>query len=38
MKILDICAKKRTMNGGLMKITEVINQYNKYSKDKIDKF
>jgi len=29
MKILDICAKKRALNGGLMKMSDIIVTYNK---------
>ena len=29
MKILDICAKKRGANGGLMKISDLINDYKR---------
>ena len=37
MKILDICAKKRHQNGGLVKIKNVIEEYNRLYKDSISK-
>jgi len=37
MKILDICAKKRHLNGGIMRIGNVIEEYNRTSKDNIGK-
>lgn len=33
MKILDICAKRRALNGGLMKIHDITVIYNKLYKD-----
>lgn len=35
MKILDICSKKRTLTGGLMKISDIISLNNKQSLEKI---
>lgn len=32
MKILDICAKKRHINGGIMRISNVIDEYNRTSR------
>ena len=29
MVILDICAKKRHLNGGIMRINEIIKDYEK---------
>lgn len=37
MKILDICAKKRHLNGGIMRINNVIEDYNRASRDSIGK-
>lgn len=38
MKILDICAKKRHLNGGIMRINNVIEDYNRASRDSIGKY
>lgn len=35
MKILDICSKRRSLTGGLMKITDIISINNKTSEQKI---
>ena len=35
MKILDICSKRRSLTGGLMKITDIISVNNKTSEQKI---
>lgn len=35
MKILDICAKRRHLNGGIMRINNVIEEYNRAYKDNI---
>ena len=38
MNILDICAKSRSINGGLMKISDIVAFYNKKSQNQISKF
>lgn len=37
MKILDICSKKRSLTGGLMKISDIIAINNRTNKQKITK-
>ena len=37
MKILDICAKKRHQNGGLMRINNIIEEYRRLFNDAISK-
>jgi hypothetical protein len=37
MKILDICAKRRHLNGGIMRINNIIEEYNKGNKDDINR-
>lgn len=37
MKILDITARKRNENGGMMKIVDIITEFEKRYKTKISK-
>ena len=38
MKVLDICARNRHQNGGLMKIDEILQVYRKKDKTDISRY
>eukprot|EP01017_Pseudomicrothorax_dubius_P005086 TRINITY_DN1119_c0_g1_i7.p1 TRINITY_DN1119_c0_g1~~TRINITY_DN1119_c0_g1_i7.p1 ORF type:complete len:203 (-),score=39.50 TRINITY_DN1119_c0_g1_i7:147-755(-) len=37
-KVLDICNKHRSVNGGIMKITDIITYYNRNNREPISKY